>query len=258
MYFSRSMNVSLALAVVTLGAASLARAADTDNQPVADDDTGRLSEVLVTARKRGEETAQSIPTAITAIGSAQLDAMGVRDFTDFAYSVPGLTFNDQGAGQKRYIVRGVFSPGQEQVAVYYDEVPAPGIQSSTGDSGSPTPDLKLIDMDRIEVLKGPQGTTFGANSQTGVVRFITKKPNLTEVSGTVDANAEYMQHGDPGAGANGTFNLPLIQDVLGVRVTAYYDHLGGYIDNVRLGTTNINWARTEGGRALVRYKPTDG
>jgi len=234
--------------------ARTARAADS---PAAADDAG-LSEVLVTARKRGEETAQSIPTAITAIGSAQLEAMGVKDFTDFASSVPGLTFNDQGAGEKRYIIRGVFSPGQEQVAVYYDEVPAPGIQSSTGDSGSQTPDLKLIDMDRIEVLKGPQGTTFGANSQTGVVRFIMKKPSLTEVSASVDANAQYMQHGDPGGGANGVFNLPLIQDVLGVRFTAYYDHTGGYIDNVRLGNDDINWARTEGGRALLRYQPVEG
>ena len=240
MHISRILYVSLALANVAAAA----------------DDS--LSEVLVTARKRGEETAQSIPTAITAIGSGTLEAMGVKDFTDFANAVPGLTFNDQGAGEKRYIVRGVFSPGQEQVAVYYDEVPAPGIQSSTGDSGSQTPDLKLIDMDRIEVLKGPQGTTFGANSQTGVVRFIAKKPNLSEVSGTVDANAQYMQHGDPGGGANGTFNLPLIQDVLGVRLTAYYDHTGGYIDNVRLGDDDINWARTEGGRALIRYQPVAG
>src|SRR3954470_6843596 len=256
MYFSRSLCITVAFAVACTiaGTARTAKAAD---GPAAAEDAG-LSEVLVTARKRGEETAQSIPTAITAIGSAQLEAMGVKDFTDFANAVPGLTFNDQGAGEKRYIIRGVFSPGQEQVAVYYDEVPAPGIQSSTGDSGSQTPDLKLVDMDRIEVLKGPQGTTFGANSQTGVVRFITRKPNLTEVSATLDANAEYMQHGDPGAGANGTFNLPLIQDVLGVRFTAYYDHLGGYIDNVRLGTTDINWARTEGGRALIRYQPADG
>ncbi|MBS0422291.1 MAG: TonB-dependent receptor [Proteobacteria bacterium] len=256
MHISRSLclSVGLAVACAMVGTARTAQAADS---PAAADDAG-LSEVLVTARKRGEETAQSIPTAITAIGSAQLEAMGVKDFTDFASSVPGLTFNDQGAGEKRYIVRGVFSPGQEQVAVYYDEVPAPGIQSSTGDSGSQTPDLKLIDMDRIEVLKGPQGTTFGANSQTGVVRFIAKKPSLTEVSATVDANAQYMQHGDPGGGANGVFNLPLIQDVLGVRLTAYYDHTGGYIDNVRLGNDNINWARTEGGRALLRYQPAEG
>jgi iron complex outermembrane recepter protein len=260
MHFSRSLNLTISLALLALGAARLTAAAEpADIQPT-DNAVGetQVNEVIVTARKRGEEKLQDIPTAISAIGSAQLEKMGVKDFTDFAYEVPGLTFNDQGAGEKRYIVRGVYSPGQEQVAVYYDEVPAPGIQSSTGDSGSQTPDLKLVDMERIEVLKGPQGTTFGANSQTGVVRFITKKPDLTDVSGQVDANAQYMQHGDPGAGANAAFNLPLIQNVLGVRLTGYYDHTGGYIDNVRLGTTDINWSRTEGGRALIRYQPVDG
>jgi len=262
MHFSRSLYVSVACVGIALGAegrAHAAAAAPAEVAPAADDvGQTQVSEVIVTARKRGEERLQDIPTAISAIGSAQLEKMGVKDFSDIAYEIPGLTFNDQGAGQKRYIIRGVFSPGQEQVAVYYDEVPAPGIQSSTGDSGSQTPDLKLVDVDRIEVLKGPQGTTFGANSQTGVVRFITKKPSLTEVSGSVDVNGEYMQHGNPGAGANGTINLPLVSDVLGVRLTAYYDRTGGYIDNVRLGNNDINWARTEGGRALVRYQPLDG
>src|SRR5690349_13931875 len=118
MPISRSVCVSV-LVVLALGVGSRARAAEADaDEPTAAAaaDAG-LEEVLVTARKRGEERAQDIPTAITAIGSGTLEKMGVKDFTDFAYSVPGLTFNDQGAGEKRYIVRGVFSPGQEQVAV---------------------------------------------------------------------------------------------------------------------------------------------
>ncbi len=98
------------------------------------------------------------------------------------------------------------------------------------------------------MLKGPQGTTFGANSQTGVVRFITKKPSLTELSATIDANAQYMQHETRAAAPTVHSTSPLIQDVLGVRLTAYYDHTGGYIDNVRLGDSDINWSRTEGGR----------
>jgi iron complex outermembrane receptor protein len=263
MHYSRSLQLTalvvLTTAILALGAPRLVAAADAVASQPAPDDVGQtqVSEVVVTARKRGEERLQDIPTAITAFGAATLEKMGVKDFSDFAYQVPGLTFNDQGAGEKRYIVRGVFSAGQEQVAVYYDEVPAPGIQSSTGDSGSQTPDLKLVDMERIEVLKGPQGTTFGANSQTGVVRFIAKKPDLKEASGTADINGEYLQHGTPGAGASGVFNLPLIEDKLGVRLTAYYDHTGGYIDNVRLGTTDINWSTTTGGRALIRFQPTD-
>ncbi|MGH8138954.1 MAG: TonB-dependent receptor [Steroidobacteraceae bacterium] len=262
MHFSRNLQLSMWVAVVALGTAPLAAAdaapADAAAPPgPAEVGETQVSEVVVTARKRGEERLQDIPTAITAFGEQTLQKMGVKDFTDIAYQVPGLTFNDQGQGEKRYVLRGVQSPGQEQVAVYFDEVPAPGIQSSTGDSGSQTPDLKLVDLERIEVLKGPQGTTFGANSQTGVVRFITKKPVLSEASGSVEVDGQYMQHGDPGAGATGIFNLPLIQNKLGVRLTTYYNHTGGYIDNVRLGTSNINWSSTTGGRALVRFVPTD-
>ena len=99
--------------------------------------------------------------------------------------VPGLTFNDIGPSQKRYMLRGVQSQGQQQVAVYFDEVPLPGIQDEASDSGSQTTDLKLYDLARVEVLKGPQGTAFGANSQTGTVRLISNKPNLDKLEGSV-------------------------------------------------------------------------
>src|SRR5262245_25991588 len=128
MRFSRNLNIAVVLVTLSLRVEGPVDAAEpADAQPAADEvGQTQVSEVVVTARKRGEERLQDIPTAITAIGSLQLEKMGVKDFTDFAYEVPGLTFNDQGAGEKRYIIRGVFSPGQEQVAVYYDEVPAPG------------------------------------------------------------------------------------------------------------------------------------
>jgi len=263
MTFRRYLQKSVSMAAIGLSVAGFAPAADVSPPSTSTstnaNDVGetQVSEIVVTARKRGAERLQDIPTAISAFSSDALQKMGVKNFTDFAYEVPGLNFNDQGEGEKRYIVRGVYSPGQEQVAVYYDEVPAPGIQSSTGDSGSQAPDLKLVDMERIEVLKGPQGTTFGANSQTGVLRFIAKKPALNEVSGSIDVNGQYMQHGAPGAGATGVFNLPLIQGKLALRLATYYDKTGGYIDNVRLGTNNINWSETTGGRVLVRFQPTD-
>ena len=218
---------------------------------------GLITEVVVTARKRGDERLQEIPTAITAFGEQTLQDMGVNEFADFAYQVPGLTFSDTGNGEKRYIMRGVQSAGQEQVAVYYDEVPATGVQSSSGDSGSQTPDLALVDLERIEVLKGPQGTTFGANSQTGVVRFIVNKPVLDAVEGNLRVGGESLQDGDPGATASATFNLPLIDGQLALRTTAYYEKRGGYVDNVRLGNENINSSETTGGRVMLRYQPTD-
>jgi outer membrane receptor protein involved in Fe transport len=103
----------------------------------------------------------------------------------------------------------VQSAGQEQVAIYFDEVPAPGIQSSSGDSGSQALGPEAGESRRIEVLKGPQGTTFGANSQTGVVRFIAKKPQLDKIEGQVKLGAQSLQHGDPGANVTGMFNMPL-------------------------------------------------
>jgi outer membrane receptor protein involved in Fe transport len=254
----RRIGSSAAIIAVTMGGAGLASAAEEGaSDAAADLRRGLITEVVVTARKRGDERLQEIPTAITAFGEDTLKDMGVNDFTDFAYQVPGLTFNDTGNGEKRYIMRGVQSAGQEQVAVYYDEVPATGVQSSSGDSGSQTPDLALVDLQRIEVLKGPQGTTFGANSQTGVVRFIVNKPVLDAVEGNFRVGGESLQHGDPGATAAATFNLPLIDDKLALRTTAYYEKRGGYVDNVRLGNENINSSETTGGRVMLRYQPVE-
>jgi iron complex outermembrane receptor protein len=254
----RRIGSSAVVIAVTMGAARLAPAAQAEEPgAAAETPRGLITEVVVTARKRGDERLQEIPTAISAFSEQALQDMGVNEFSDFAYQVPGLTFSDTGNGEKRYIMRGVQSAGQEQVAVYYDEVPATGVQSSSGDSGSQTPDLALIDIERIEVLKGPQGTTFGANSQTGVVRFIVNKPVLDAVEGDFHISAESLQDGDPGATASGTFNLPLLDDKLALRTTAYYEKRGGYVDNVRLGNDNINSSETTGGRVLLRYQPVE-
>ncbi|HKU16659.1 MAG TPA: TonB-dependent receptor [Steroidobacteraceae bacterium] len=258
---SRRIGSSAAIIAVTMGGAvtlgTAQRASAAEEGAAAEGPRGLITEVVVTARKRGDERLQEIPTAISAFSEQALQDMGVNEFTDFAYQVPGLTFNDTGNGEKRYIMRGVQSAGQEQVAVYYDEVPATGVQSSSGDSGSQTPDLSLVDLERIEVLKGPQGTTFGANSQTGVVRFIVNKPVLDAVEGSFRVGGEALEDGDPGASASATFNLPLIDNELALRTSAYYEKRGGYVDNVRLGNDNINSSQTTGGRVMLRYQPTD-
>ena len=136
-YGTRARCGFLSFILIGVAATPSAWAADAPADTTsADAGNDEVAEVLVTARKRGEERVQDVPTAITAFSAETLEKMGVKDFADFAYEVPGLTFNDQGPGLKRYVLRGIQSPGQEQVAVYFDEVPAPGIQSSTGDSGS--------------------------------------------------------------------------------------------------------------------------
>jgi outer membrane receptor protein involved in Fe transport len=173
---TRATACSLALALL-LGSGGAAIAQDDD----------ALEEIVVTSRKLGAENLQDIPAAISALDKSALEEMMVVDFEDFARQVPGLTFLDNSPGERRYVVRGIQSAGQQQVAVYYDEVPLPGVQSSTSDSGSQTTDLKLYDMERVEVLRGPQGTVFGANSQGGTVRFITTQPVLGKFEGYASA-----------------------------------------------------------------------
>ncbi len=254
-----ALGVSPALAQPTgvspADAPTTATSIDTSTEARASADV--TADIVVTARKRGEERLQDIPASISAISGDALAKQGATNFTDFAYRVPGLTFTDQGPGQKRYTLRGVQSAGQEQVAVYYDEVPIPGIQSSTGDSGSQIGDLQLYDLDRVEVLKGPQSTTFGANSQTGAVRYILKKPQLTDFGGSAQVELNNVAHGGTGANALGMVNLPLVNGKLGLRVVGYYVLTPGYVDNVRLGLKDVNEDRNRGVRAMLRWEAND-
>jgi iron complex outermembrane recepter protein len=235
-----------------------------------------VEEIIVTSRKLGAERLQDIPAAISALDRRALEEMMVVDFEDFARQVPGLTFLDTSPGERRYVVRGIQSAGQQQVAVYYDEVPLPGVQSSTSDSGSQTTDLKLYDMERVEVLRGPQGTVFGANSQGGTVRFITAQPVLGELEGYASAELSRTR---PSAENNMNFqavaNLPMGES-FAARVLVYDGEDAGYIDNTRCRATNpaedprlpetllscldqqdYNWAETTGFRTNLLWQASD-
>src|SRR5882724_4440674 len=128
----------------------------------AEDNTAGLEEVVVTATKHGEERIQDTPIAVQAMSGQQLVAMGAIQVADYAALVPGFTYQDNGPGDKRYAIRGVSSTGSGTVGVYLDDVVITGENSQDG--GGQQPDVMLFDMDRIEVLKGPQGTTFGSSS----------------------------------------------------------------------------------------------
>jgi outer membrane receptor protein involved in Fe transport len=235
-----------------------------------------IEEIVVTSRKLGAEDLQRIPAAISALDRQVLEEMMVTDFEDFARQVPGLTFLDTSPGERRYVIRGIQSAGQQQVAVYYDEVPLPGVQSSTSDSGSQTTDLKLYDMERVEVLRGPQGTVFGANSQGGTVRFITVQPTLGEFQGYASGE---LSRTTPSADNNWNWqavaNVPL-SDNVAVRALVYDGEDAGYIDNKRcralhpaedprdpntqlscLDQNDYNWANTTGLRTNFLWEASD-
>ena len=242
----------------------------------AQDTEGAIEEIVVTARKFGAERLQDVPVTVTAFTAETLQDMQVLDFEDFAYQVPGLTFLDTGPGQRRYVMRGIQSAGQQQVAVYYDEVPLPGIQSASSNSGSQTTDLKLFDMERIEALRGPQGTTFGANSQSGTMRFITAKPDLEAFSATLGGQLGQTSHSnDYNWSGHGVVNLPL-SDTIGMRLVAYNVEDAGWLENNRcrpvnpaedprdpgvelacLNLQDFNYVDTRGFRANFLWRPSD-
>lgn len=213
-----------------------------------------LDEVVVTATKRGESSVMDTPTTIQAIGARSLEQRGAVDFNDFANLIAGLTTIDYGPGDRRIILRGINSDGAGTVGVYLDEINITG-DSTEGGVGLQL-DPRLYDISRIEVLKGPQGTTFGSGGMTGVVRYITNKPDLSkwDADGRFAISQQADAHG-MGSNADATLNAPLIADQLGVRVAVFRQWRPGYIDNRY--EQGVNSEDTWSGRVEMRWKPSD-
>lgn len=265
--FALFMTASLASVLLVTARPAIAQQSGTSEA---------IEEIIVTSRKLGAENLREIPAAISALDSQTLEDMMVVDFEDFARQVPGLTFLDGAPGERRYVVRGIQSAGQQQVAVYYDEVPLPGVQSASSNSGSQTTDLKLYDMERVEVLRGPQGTVFGANSQGGTVRFITKQPVLGNFEGYAGAElSRTTPSKDNNVNFNAAINLPL-GDEFAMRALVYSGEDAGYLDNNRCRATDpaedprnpgvalsclqledFNWVKTTGLRTNFLWEPSD-
>jgi outer membrane receptor protein involved in Fe transport len=212
----------------------------------------QIEEILVTASKRGEQSLQDVPIAVQAMTSEFLEQIGAADFEDFYRFVPSLSVFDQGPGDKRYILRGVNSAGAGTVGLYVDEVVITG--ENAQDGGGRQPDLKLFDVDRLEVLKGPQGTTFGSSSLAGTIRYITNKPELGEFSASGKVGLRSTEHADLGTEVEAAANVAMGERAA-ARVAAYYLDAPGYIDN-RFGD-GANSEETWAGRVAFRWAPTD-
>jgi iron complex outermembrane receptor protein len=191
---------------------------------------GAIQEVIVTATKRSQNL-QEVPFSVSATSQDQIRNSGAIDIVDLARNVAGLAIADLGPGQSQMAIRGISSgqvirdqPGvKEQVGVYLDESPISVALF--------TPDLELFDLDRFEVLRGPQGTLFGAGSEAGTVRYITAQPRLGRTEIFTDASIEDVTHGDEGGFLRAAMNVPF-GDNLAVRLVAYEHHLAGFIDAI--------------------------
>jgi iron complex outermembrane receptor protein len=224
----------------------------------ADADTPVLSEIVVTATKRAESI-QHVPTAMTAISGADIKQQGISQFSDYVQLVPGLAQNSTGAaGHGQVILRGLStgnSQGSSTVAFLVDDVPFTA-NTSAGDSALITPDPDLADVERIEVLKGPQGTLYGASALGGIIKIVSKQPNTQQFSAEVHGNLATTEHGGEGGGVRGSLNLPLVSDLAALRVSAFQRNDPGFMTNVETGSTNVNRNRVYGGKALLKITPT--
>jgi iron complex outermembrane recepter protein len=220
--------IAMLLGSSSAGWVATARAADPDTS------SEGIQEITVTAQRRAENL-QDVPITIQALTADTLKQLNVETFDDFIKYLPNVTTAGSGPGQNNIYMRGL-SLGSTQlqgsggnglipnVAVYLDDqsVSLPGRNL----------DVYAADLERIEVLEGPQGTLFGSGAEAGVLRYITNKPKLDVTEGIVNAGYSYTAHGNPNSNVDATLNVPLIPDTLAIRAVIYDDSRGGYINNL--------------------------
>ncbi len=241
-------------------------------------DAPLIEEVTVTATRRSEPLSK-VAISVTTFNVEQLDSRGVKEIDDLVRLSPGLNLSrDSATGANQISIRGIASDaGSGTTGVYIDDTP---IQVRNLGFGSGNAFPGLFDVERVEVLRGPQGTLFGAGSEGGTVRFLTTEPSVTQQSSYVRSELATMSVGQPTYEAGGAFGAPIIQDQLGFRVSAFYRREGGWIDDVN-GTykitdptgasygnsvdftktstlaSDVNWNRTVALRAALKYTPND-
>jgi iron complex outermembrane recepter protein len=249
----------VSLLIITAPVVGTAAAADASTPGEPTEDAAGISEVVVTANKLNAANVLDAPTSIQAISGDTLQQTGASGFMDIVNKIPGLAVEDQGPGDRRYVIRGINSTGDSTAGIYYDEAVISG--SNANDGGGLQADIRLYDLDHIEVLRGPQGTLYGASSMSGTIKFVTKKPDLNQFGGYVTAEVSGTQHGGENHNINGAINLPIVDGMLALRAVGWRVDDSGYIDQLHVGTvglvTGINSDTVTGGRISLRYQPFD-
>jgi outer membrane receptor protein involved in Fe transport len=219
-----------------------------------------LEEVVVTASKRGAVSVQDVVGGVRAVTGEFIEHHNLRTMEDIARMEPSLQFAKAADGDLQPIIRGIQSPGAGTVGVYFDETIITG--ANFNDGGGRTPDIGAYDIERVEILKGPQGTLFGASSMSGTVRFISNKPDASGMDANLRVGGNTIEDGDPSFAVDGMFNIPVIDDVLALRGVAWHESRGGFIDhyvglNGVTEITDADEADKTGGRFMVRLTPNE-
>ena len=242
------LRVASWLALTTcLATPSLAQVAENNAQQARPSDGG---EIIVTATRR-QESVQDIPFSITALTGDKLQDLGAETLRDFAEKVAGLEYASFAPGLNRITVRGISTQtGESSVGFYIDEMPI---------TADPTaqPDVGIYDVNRVEVLRGPQGTLFGESSLGGTIRIITNRPDTSAFAGSAEATVSNTDDGGWNYVTNAMVNIPLVEDKLALRVVGGWHQNSGYIDNVLLGQSDVNEEEGYNFRVILGWTPSD-
>jgi iron complex outermembrane receptor protein len=241
----QTLSKAIAIILSTQTAAAYAEAPGT--RPAA---SSEIEEITVTAQRRNE-SAQDVPITLQVLTGEALTQLNVTTFEDYIKYLPNVTAGGFGPGQNNIYMRGL-STGSGIVAGSGAVGSFPNVAVYLDEQSTQLPDRNLdiyaADLERIEVLEGPQGTLFGAGAQAGVVRYITNKPKIDVTEGNVNSGYAVTSHGDPSVNVDATINLPLIDNTLAVRAVIYNEARGGYIKNIP-GT----FARDPADKVVVNY-----
>ena len=239
--------------VVRAGATPVASPAVADTR----NDGGASSDIVVTAQRTAEPLAK-VPSSVVALSRGRMDQLGVRDFADIAQLTPGVRLRPE---INQIAIRGLASnAGAATTGVYLDETP---IQVRTFGEGAASALPLVFDLDRVEVLRGPQGTLFGAGSMGGTVRYITPQPSLTRTDVYGRGELAFTQGGAPTWEAGLAVGLPIVADVAGLRIATDYRRAGGWVDRYdpasnALVEKNANHTTVATTRASLRIEPLAG
>jgi outer membrane receptor protein involved in Fe transport len=263
--------LSVALASGLANAQDATAPASEKKKAQASDSPQTLEGITVTAAKR-EQDIQKVPISMTALTGEQLERQGVTSLVDLARIAPSLTVASSGPGSNNLIIRGISSSAGSAATVgyYLDDVPIAASSNAALLSTRGVIDPSVFDIERVEVLRGPQGTIYGSSSMGGTVKYVTNQPDLDFVEARIKTDVSGTYHGGPNANVNGVLNVPLLKDKVALRVSAYYRRDDGYIDRYQISPSNyleadpdgkkkdnVNTYTTYGARVAMLIKPDD-
>lgn len=257
---ARSIWSAMAVGMLGTGllpVSAMAQTVEPAETAVDSSEVKQLEKVVVTAQKRSEPL-HEVPLSITVIDASKMADQGQVQLADYFAKVPGLTLNARGAGRTQLILRGISTAtgGNPTVGVTIDDTPF-GASSSRGGGDFMVPDLDPADLQQIEVLRGPQGTLYGASSMGGLIKYVTMAPDTDSFSGHAQTDVSNTEHGGTGYGMRFSLNLPVIADKFALRVSAFKRQDAGYIDDPLQGKEDVNDGEAKGGRIAGLWNISD-